>query len=185
MEFRNTAFEGLIEIFPKIWHDSRGYFFETYKQNVFAANGIPFDFVQDNHSFSNRGVLRGLHFQKAPKEQGKLVRAITGKVMDVVADLRPESPTFGQSAKFILDAEDGNMLYVPAGFAHGFLALADTIFTYKCTTFYDPIADGGVRWNDPDLAIDWAFEAWGIDNPVISEKDQQLPLFQSLFQPQS
>jgi dTDP-4-dehydrorhamnose 3,5-epimerase len=184
MEFKTTDFEGLIEIYPKIWHDSRGYFFESYKQDVFANHGIPFDFVQDNHSFSNRGVLRGLHFQRVPKEQGKLVRAITGKVMDVVVDLRPQSATFGHHAKFVLDGAVGNMLYVPTGFAHGFLALADTIFTYKCTELYEPTADGGVLWNDPTLAIDWEFERWGIQNPVISDKDQKLPSFKALFEPQ-
>jgi dTDP-4-dehydrorhamnose 3,5-epimerase len=128
--------------------------------------------VQDNFSFSTAGVLRGLHFQKDPHAQGKLVRCMTGKVKDVIVDLRKSSPTFGQHASFILDADQGNMLYVPAGFAHGFVALEETIFVYKCTDFWNKEAESGLRWNDPSLQI-----SWDIENPIVSDKDQILPLF--------
>jgi dTDP-4-dehydrorhamnose 3,5-epimerase len=128
--------------------------------------------VQDNFSFSTAGVLRGLHFQKDPHAQGKLVRCMTGKVKDVIVDLRTSSPTFGQHASFILDADQGNMLYVPAGFAHGFVALEETIFVYKCTDFWNKEAESGLRWNDPSLQI-----SWDIENPIVSDKDQILPLF--------
>ena len=127
---------------------------------------------QDNFSFSTKGVLRGLHFQHNPNGQGKLVRVMTGKALDVVVDLRKDSPTFGQHEKFVLDAQKGNMLYVPPGFAHGFIALEETIFVYKCTDFWNKGAESGIRWNDPNLAIDWTHE-----NPIISDKDQLLPLF--------
>lgn len=172
MEFKAASLPGLIEIVPKIFHDERGFFFESYSQKMFTQNGISDDFVQDNHSFSVKGVLRGLHYQNPPFAQGKLVRAVVGKVMDVVVDIRPQSPTFGQHAKFMLDAAQGNMLYVPVGFAHGFVALEDAVFAYKCTALYDKPSEGGIIWNDPQLAIDW-----GIENPIVSAKDQQLPLF--------
>ncbi|MFN8357961.1 MAG: dTDP-4-dehydrorhamnose 3,5-epimerase [Spirosomataceae bacterium] len=172
MEFNAASLPGLIEIVPKIFHDERGFFFESYSKKMFTENGISDDFVQDNHSFSVKGVLRGLHYQNPPFAQGKLVRAVTGKVMDVVVDIRQQSPTFGQHAKFILDAAVGNMLYVPAGFAHGFVALEDAVFAYKCTAFYDKPSEGGIIWNDPQLAIDWR-----VENPIVSAKDQQLPLF--------
>ena len=148
------------------------FFYESYNQKRFAANGIPEDFVQDNFSFSTAGVLRGLHFQKDPHAQGKLVRCMTGKVMDVIVDLRKNSATFGQHASFLLDADRGNMLYVPVGFAHGFVALEETIFVYKCTEFWNKEAESGLRWNDPSLQI-----SWGIENPIVSDKDQILPLF--------
>jgi dTDP-4-dehydrorhamnose 3,5-epimerase len=176
MEFRPTQIEGLIEIYPRIFGDSRGHFFESYRQEVFAQNGIPFEFVQDNQSFSTAGVLRGLHFQNSPFAQGKLVRVITGKVIDVAVDIRPNSPTFGQHRTFILDAVLQNMVYIPAGFAHGFAALEDSVFSYKCTNNYNKSAEGGIIWNDPDLAIDWE-----IKTPNVSEKDLVLPTFKQLF----
>lgn len=176
MEFRKTSIEGLIEIYPRIFGDARGHFFESYRQDIFAQNGIPFQFVQDNQSFSTAGVLRGLHFQKAPFSQGKLVRVVTGKVIDVAVDIRPNSPTFGKHQKFILDASLQNMVYIPEGFAHGFAALEDSIFSYKCTNNYNKASEGGIIWNDPDLNIDW-----GIKNPNVSEKDLELTTFKDLF----
>ncbi len=170
MQFKATSLAGLTEIFPAIFEDERGLFFETYNQRQFAANAIPFDFVQDNQSWSRKGVLRGLHLQHAPYAQGKLVRCLTGKVLDVAVDIRPDSPTFGRHETVLLDSALGNMLYVPEGFAHGFVALEDATFVYKCTNFYHKAAESGIWWNDPDLAIDW-----GIANPIVSEKDQVLP----------
>jgi dTDP-4-dehydrorhamnose 3,5-epimerase len=172
MEFITQRLSGVIECIPTKFHDERGYFYESYNQKRFAANGIPEDFVQDNYSFSTKGVLRGLHFQHNPHGQGKLVRVMTGKALDVVVDLRKDSPTFGQHEKFVLDADKGNMLYVPVGFAHGFIALEDTIFVYKCTNFWNKESESGIRWNDPKLGIDW-----GIKNPIVSDKDQILPDF--------
>ncbi|WP_435355947.1 dTDP-4-dehydrorhamnose 3,5-epimerase [Emticicia sp. SJ17W-69] len=176
MIFKQTSIEGLIEIYPRIFKDERGLFFESYQRDVFTQNGIPFEFVQDNQSFSSAGVLRGLHFQNQPFAQGKLVRVVMGKVVDVAVDLRPNSPTFGKHQKFILDASLQNMLYIPEGFAHGFAAIEDSIFTYKCTNVYNKVSEGGIIWNDPDLAIDW-----GVTNPNVSQKDIELPTFQQLF----
>ncbi len=176
MEFRKTSIEGLIEIYPKIFGDARGHFFESYRQDLFAQNGIPFQFVQDNQSFSTAGVLRGLHFQNPPFAQGKLVRVITGKVIDIAVDIRPGSPTFGKYEKFVLDATLQNMVYIPEGFAHGFAALEDSVFAYKCTNNYNKASEGGIIWNDPDLNIDW-----GIESPNVSEKDLELTTFKNLF----
>ncbi len=176
MEFRPTSIKGLIEIFPKIFGDARGHFFESYRKEVFTENGIPFDFVQDNQSFSTAGVLRGLHFQNAPFAQGKLVRVITGKVLDVAVDIRPDSPTFGKHEKFILDASLQNMVYIPEGFAHGFVALEDSVFSYKCTNNYNKSAESGIIWNDPQLNIDWE-----ITHPNVSDKDTELLTFEVLF----
>ncbi|RFS18005.1 dTDP-4-dehydrorhamnose 3,5-epimerase [Emticicia sp. C21] len=176
MEFRKTSIEGLIEVLPRIFGDERGYFLESYHKEAFSNNGIPFEFVQDNQSLSSAGVLRGLHFQAEPHAQGKLVRVIIGKALDVAVDLRPGSPTFGKHEKFLLDAKTQNMVYIPAGFAHGFLALEQCLFTYKCTNFYNKASEGGIIWNDPDLGIDW-----GIENPNISQKDLELPKFKDIF----
>jgi len=176
MEFRKTSIEGLIEIYPKVFGDARGHFFESYREDLFAQNGIPFQFVQDNQSFSTAGVLRGLHFQNSPFAQGKLVRVITGKVIDVAVDIRPHSPTFGKYEKFVLDATLQNMVFIPEGFAHGFAAFEDSIFSYKCTNNYNKASEGGIIWNDNDLNIDW-----GIENPNVSEKDLELPNFKDLF----
>lgn len=176
MEFKQTFIEGLIEIQPRMFGDERGYFLESYHKKNFAENGIPFDFVQDNQSSSTAGVLRGLHFQREPHAQGKLVRVITGKALDVAVDLRPGSPTFGKHQKFLLDAALQNMVYIPAGFAHGFLCLEACLFAYKCTDFYNKASEGGIIWNDPDLGIDW-----GIENPNISQKDLDLPRLKDIF----
>jgi dTDP-4-dehydrorhamnose 3,5-epimerase len=175
MQFKESFIKGLIAINPRIFADERGAFFESYNQKVFEENGLPFAFVQDNQSFSVKGTLRGLHFQKAPYAQGKLVRVVTGKVLDVAVDIREDSPTFGQHETFILDGQTHQMLYIPEGFAHGFLALEDSIFSYKCTNLYNKNAESGIYWNDPSLRIDW-----GIKSPLVSEKDQLLPSFQAI-----
>ncbi|MES2517494.1 MAG: dTDP-4-dehydrorhamnose 3,5-epimerase [Bacteroidota bacterium] len=175
MQFTPHPIEGLIECIPTKFEDERGLFYESYNQKLYAANGITENFVQDNYSWSKKGVVRGLHFQYDPFAQGKLVRCMTGKVMDVVVDIRRNSPTFGQHEKFILDAAIGNMLYVPAGFAHGFVALEETIFVYKCTEYWDKGSESGIIYNDPELNIDW-----GIENPIVSAKDLILPTFGEL-----
>lgn len=153
--FEKTKIPGVVIIQPQVFGDSRGYFMETYKKGLFAEAGINKDFVQDNESSSTKGVLRGLHFQKN-HTQGKLVRVTHGKVFDVAVDVRPGSPTYSKWVGVTLSAEKKNMFYIPEGFAHGFLVLSDTAeFIYKCTDVYDPTSEGGIPWNDPDIAIDW------------------------------
>lgn len=174
MQIRKTSIEGLVEIFPRVFEDERGCFFESYNEEAFRNAGLPTNFVQDNQSFSVKGVLRGLHFQKAPFAQGKLVRVISGRVLDVAVDIRPDSPTFGKYEIFDLTASQNNMAYVPEGFAHGFVALEDSIFSYKCTNLYSKVSESGIIWNDPDLNIDW-----GITDPIVSEKDLVLPKFKT------
>lgn len=176
MQIRKTSIEGLVEIFPRVFEDERGFFFESFNEEAFRKEGLPVNFVQDNQSFSVKGVLRGLHFQKAPFAQGKLVRVIAGRVLDVAVDIRPESPTFGKYEIFDLMASKNNMAYVPEGFAHGFVALEDSIFSYKCTNLYSKVSESGIIWNDPDLNIDW-----GIQQPIVSEKDLVLPRFKNEF----
>lgn len=180
MHIRKTNIEGLIELFPDIYEDDRGYFLETYHEDKFKSLGLNFPFQQSNQSFSKRGVIRGLHFQRSPYAQGKLVRVIHGSVLDVVVDIRPESPTFGESKKIVLDGKRSNMVYVPEGFAHGFLALEDTHFAYLCTNVYNKPAESGIIWNDPDLNIDWELEKYDIAQPIVSEKDQVLPRFEEI-----
>lgn len=169
-------FDGLYEIFPKIDSDNRGYSLETYNEKEFFDFGLKMKFVQDNQSKSAKGVLRGLHFQTR-HPQGKLVRALEGRVYDVAVDLRNNSKTFGKYFGVILDAETQNMFYIPEGFAHGFYVLSDSaIFTYKCTDFYDPKGEDGLMWNDPVIAVDWNIESDSL-NPLLSEKDKKHPLF--------
>jgi dTDP-4-dehydrorhamnose 3,5-epimerase len=175
MEVRETFISGLLEIYPRIFKDKRGYFLETYNKETFAKAGIKTPFMQDNLSYSTKGVLRGLHFQSPPFAQAKLVSVISGRVLDVAVDLRKDSPTYGKYAKVLLDAEKRNMFLVPEGFAHGFLALEDSIFSYKCSNLYNKEAESGIIWNDSELAIDWDFS-----NPIVSEKDILLPSFKSL-----
>ncbi|SFD35172.1 dTDP-4-dehydrorhamnose 3,5-epimerase [Spirosoma endophyticum] len=176
MQVRQTAIEGLVELIPRVFEDERGFFFESYNKPLFASLGLPMEFVQDNQSFSVKGVLRGLHMQNEPFAQGKLVRVITGQVLDVAVDLRPDSPTFGQYETFLLDARLSNMAYIPQGFAHGFVALEDSVFSYKCTNIYNKAAESGIRWDDPDLNINW-----GVSDPIISDKDQELKLLREVF----
>jgi len=153
--FEKTKLPGVMIIQPKVFGDNRGYFMETYKKEDFASAGIEKDFVQDNESSSTKGVLRGLHFQKE-HTQGKLVRVTDGEVFDVAVDVRPGSDTYGQWVGVVLSSEKKNMIYIPEGFAHGFLVLTDTAkFVYKCTDVYDPCSDGGIPWNDKTIAVDW------------------------------
>ena len=179
MQVKESFIQGLIEITPRIFADERGIFFESYNQQTFDKQGLPSVFVQDNQSFSVKGTLRGLHFQTDPFAQGKLVRVISGRVLDIAVDIRPESATFGQYASFILDGQSNQMVYIPQGFAHGFLALEDTILSYKCTHLYNKACESGIIWNDPQLNIQW-----GIENPIVSDKDQLLPRFQSILEKQ-
>jgi dTDP-4-dehydrorhamnose 3,5-epimerase len=176
MKFNKTSLPDVLLISPSIFGDDRGHFFESFNSERWKSQGLTSEFVQDNQSFSKKGVIRGLHFQNSPNAQGKLVRVILGKVLDVAVDLRPESPTFGKYELFELDAEIGNMVYIPEGFAHGFAALEDSIFQYKCTGLYNKASEGGFRWDDLTLNI-----PWGIANPIVSEKDQILPRFQEVF----
>lgn len=174
-----TPIEGLIVIDPTVFGDARGFFMETYaKRDYDALFGNEVEFVQDNHSKSRRGVLRGLHFQ-TQHSQGKLIRVVAGAVYDVAVDLRPESPTYGQWYGVELSAENKRQFYVPPHFAHGFLTLEDnTEFLYKCTEYYYPQFDAGVRWNDPQIGVDWRLEQYGFrpEELLLSDKDRVQPL---------
>lgn len=168
---------GLAVIEPTVFGDARGFFMESYNKQEFYENGLDMDFVQDNHSKSKRGVLRGLHFQ-TQHAQGKLVRVIRGRVWDVAVDLRKGSPTFGRWESVLLSAENKKMFYIPEGFAHGFLTLEDdTEFMYKCTDYYHPEYDGGIRYDDPEIGIAWPFQEYGIrpEDLLLSAKDKNLP----------
>lgn len=175
MTFISTPIPDLIVFEPKIWRDERGYFFESYNQRAWEEAGVRAHFVQDNQARSTRGVLRGLHYQTGEMAQAKLVRVIEGEVLDVVVDLRPQSPTQGQWYSIRLSAENKRQMFVPRGFAHGYLVLSDTAeFAYKCDNFYAKGHEGGIRYDDPDLNIDWEFD---LDQVLVSEKDLQLPRF--------
>lgn len=179
MEKIETGIHGLILLKPQLFQDDRGYFMESYNRSVFENVGLHVHFVQDNESQSEKGVLRGLHFQKPPHAQAKLVRVIRGAALDVVVDLRKSSPTFGQHRAFTLDDKKKNFLFIPEGFAHGFLALeTPTLFSYKCSNFYCKDAEDALRWNDPQFNIHW-----GIQNPILSEKDKIAQLFQDFYSP--
>jgi dTDP-4-dehydrorhamnose 3,5-epimerase len=161
-----TSLPGVIELRPKVFRDARGFFLETYHKAKFAELGITDHFVQDNHSYSVKGTLRGLHYQ-LHHPQAKLCRVVEGEALDVVVDIRRDSQTFGKWTSVLLSAKDQNQIYVPIGFAHGFLALTDTVqFFYKCSDFYDPADEHGIVWNDPDLKI-----TWGVNAPILSERD--------------
>ena len=173
MDIIETKIKDLLVIKPKIFEDDRGYFFESYDKVTFTKLGIDYEFVQDNQSKSQKNVLRGMHFQKPPYQQGKLVRVVKGSVLDVAVDLRPDSLTYGIWESVVLSESNHLLLWVPPGFAHGFLSLEDdTIFTYKCTGYYNRYAEGSFVWNDPKIGI-----VWGIDNPILSEKDKNATLF--------
>ena len=170
--------DGLYVIEPKVFGDERGYFVETYNKQEFAANGLDMEFVQDNQSKSKKGVLRGLHFQKQ-HPQGKLVRVLSGEVFDVAVDIRKGSDTYGKWFGVVLSEENMKQFYVPEGFAHGYYVLSDTaVFSYKCTDFYHPEAEGGILWNDPEIGIQWPVED-GVE-VVLSEKDQRREGIRSL-----
>ena len=167
MEIIKTPLEGLLVIKPRIFGDDRGYFFESWSKQSFAKVGLTLDFVQDNQSLSGKGVLRGLHFQNPPYEQGKLVRVIKGAVLDVALDIRKNSPTYGQYFSIELSEENKTIVWIPPGFAHGFVTIEDnTIVTYKCTEVYNKESEGALLWNDKDLNINWE-----INDPLVSEKD--------------
>ena len=173
MEFVRQKIEEVILITPKVFEDARGFFLETYSQKVFQENGIEVNFVQDNHSFSKKGVLRGLHFQKPPMAQDKLVRVVKGEVFDVAVDLRKDSLTCGQWVGANLSSDNRQMLFIPKGFAHGFLTLSDTAdFEYKVSNLYAPKYDCGLLWDDPDVGI-----VWPIRQPVLNDKDKTQPRF--------
>ncbi len=180
MELINTGIKGLWVIKPKVFADDRGYFFESYNKDIYAANGLNMDFVQDNQSLSHKGVLRGLHFQNPPFAQGKLVRVITGAVYDVAVDIRKDSPTYGKYFGAELTEENKMMMYIPEGFAHGFLTLRDnTVFSYKCTNFYNKSSEDCIKWDDALIGI-----KWNMENPLLSEKDLQgknFKNFKSMF----
>jgi dTDP-4-dehydrorhamnose 3,5-epimerase len=180
MEIIETNLKGLLVIKPKVFEDERGYFFESYNYQLFKQAGLDFNFVQDNQSLSQTGVLRGLHFQNNPNTQGKLVRVISGSVFDVAVDIRKKSPTYGQWFGLELTEQNKWMMYIPEGFAHGFATLQDfTVFSYKCTNFYNKASEDCIFWNDSDLAINWP-----IENPILSDKDllgKHMKDFNSLF----
>jgi dTDP-4-dehydrorhamnose 3,5-epimerase len=170
--FSQTSLPGVTIIEPGVFTDHRGFFMETYKKSEFAAAGIDADFVQDNHSRSVRGTLRGLHLQRAPKAQAKLVRVLEGEVFDVAADIRPDSPTYGAWVSVVLSSENRRSVFIPAGYAHGFCVVsAEAQILYKTTDEYAPELEWGVRWNDPLLAI-----RWPISDPRLSPRDERWPL---------
>jgi dTDP-4-dehydrorhamnose 3,5-epimerase len=179
MNVETTAIDGVLIVQPKVFGDARGFFLESFNEKAFdAAVGRHVAFVQDNHSRSGRGVLRGLHFQKGDRAQGKLVRVVAGAVFDVAVDIRRDSPTFGRWVGVELNAENHRQLWIPPGLAHGFLVLSETAdFLYKTTEFYSPADEGAVRWDDPDVAIAWPDV--GIA-PTLSAKDAQAPLLRDL-----
>ena len=172
MKFINTAIDGVIIVEPEVHGDSRGFFLESWSRRDFEQAGLHYDFVQDNHSFTAlKGTLRGIHFQRGEWSQAKLVRCVRGAVLDVAVDLRPERPTYKQWVAVELSAENKRQLLIPRRFGHGFVTLTDDVeFLYKADNFYAPGHEGGIRWNDPELQIDW-----GVENPVLSAKDQISP----------
>ncbi|BAV10211.1 dTDP-4-dehydrorhamnose 3,5-epimerase [Filimonas lacunae] len=179
MKAEKTKLDGCFIIHDTVFHDSRGYFFESFNRQKFAdQTGWDVSFVQDNQSFSSKGVLRGLHFQKGDAAQAKLVRALTGKVLDVAVDIRKDSPTYGEHVAVELTAENGKQLFIPRGFAHGFVVLSETAtFFYKCDNYYNKAAEGGLIYNDADINIDWQLSS---DLFELSEKDLLLPTLKSL-----
>ena len=181
MNISTTKLEGLLIIEPRIFPDDRGYFYESYSEKKYREAGIDASFVQDNQSFSQKGALRGLHGQADPFAQGKLVRVLQGRVLDVAVDIRKSSPTFKQYVTIELSGENHKQFWIPAGFLHGFVTLEDdTIFTYKVTNYYDKASEIGVLWNDPTLNIDWQTD---LSNVLLSPKDTVLPTFEDFKSP--
>jgi dTDP-4-dehydrorhamnose 3,5-epimerase len=177
MNIVKTPFDGLLIIYPTIYKDERGYFFESYNEKIFESLGISVNFVQDNESCSKYGVIRGLHYQIGSYAQAKLVRVVKGKVWDVVVDIRKNSQTFGKWYGVELDSETKNMMFIPRGFAHGFSVLSEiAIFTYKCDNFYNKEAERGIIFNDPSLNIDWKIPS---GDEIVSQKDINLPSFKN------
>ncbi len=180
-ECKNTPLEGVKIIQPRVFKDPRGFFMETYKKSEFETFGIFEEFVQDNHSFSSKGVLRGIHSQSPPFAQGKLVRVVKGAVWDVAVDLQKDSQTFLQWFGIELTEENNTMLYIPPAFGHGFLTLRDnTHFQYKCTADYSPENEVGIRWDDPDIGIGWPVAQVG--EPFVSERDEKLPYLKEILE---
>lgn len=180
MKIKKSYINGLLIITPNVFSDNRGYFFESFNSEVFRKNGLPTDFMQDNESKSQKGVVRGLHFQSPPMAQGKLVRVIKGSVIDVVVDIRKGSKTYGKWHSELLSGENKKLFWVPPGFAHGFQTLEnDTIFSYKCSGLYHKESEGSLFWNDPNIGINWDFSI----EPIISEKDKVAPLLSDLESP--
>ena len=173
MKVTKTDIEGVVIVEPAVFGDHRGFFMESWSKQKFEEAGLFYDFVQDNHSSSAvKGTLRGIHFQRGDKAQAKLVRCVKGAVLDVAVDLRPNSPTYKKWVAVELSAENKKQLLIPRGFGHGFVTLTDDVeFLYKADNYYAPEADGGIRWNDPDIAVDW-----GVENPILSAKDEKAPL---------
>lgn len=175
MPFIETGFQGLVLFEPTIWPDSRGYFFESYNAEIFKKQGIYTTFVQDNQAKSSFGVLRGLHYQVPPFDQAKLVRVLEGEVLDIALDLRPDSETFGRHYSVRLSAHNKLQMFIPRGFAHGYVVLSESAeFFYKCDNFYSKAHEAGVRYNDPMLAIDWQVS---VDDLIVSDKDKMLPFW--------
>lgn len=181
MIIEDSKLKDCFVIIPKVYEDNRGYFFESFNQEKFnTSTGLNINFIQDNESKSSKGVIRGLHFQKPPFTQAKLVRVITGKVLDVAVDLRPDSPTYGKHHSVVLSAENKKQFFVPRGFAHGYAVLSETaIFSYKIDNFYKPEYEGGIIWNDKTLGIDWLLEK----NTELSERDKTLQAFNHFKSP--
>jgi dTDP-4-dehydrorhamnose 3,5-epimerase len=179
MRVLNTDIEGVVIVEPKVFGDERGYFMESFSERDFEAHmGLNVRFVQDNESCSKRGVLRGLHFQKEPYAQAKLVRVVRGRVLDVAVDIRPESPTFGKYVMTELSGDNHRQMFIPKGFAHGYVVLEDdTVFQYKCDEYYHPEAEGGIAWNDPQIGIEWPIAEGEV---ILSEKDQNRPLLSEI-----
>lgn len=175
-EFKRTDLQDVFLVIPKVFKDDRGFFMETYEKRTFESAGIHMNLVQSNHSKSTKDVLRGLHFQKEPFSQAKLVRCIRGEILDVAVDVRKNSKTFGKHVKFTLSEDNRNMLYIPRGFAHGFLVLSDTAeVVYDVDNFYSAVNEAGLIWNDKTVGI-----SWGIQNPILSEKDKKWPKLEEL-----
>lgn len=179
MNFIKTELNGVYIIEPKLFGDNRGYFFESFRQDEFDKNVSKISFVQDNESKSSYGVLRGLHYQKPPYTQSKLIRVVKGKVLDVAVDVRKYSSTFGKHISVELSEDNHRQLFIPRGFAHGFVVLSpEAVFQYKCDNYYAPQSEGAIIWNDPALAIDWKLPAKDI---ILSEKDKKHPLFKDTW----
>lgn len=172
MNVHRTDIEGVLIVEPTLYGDARGHFFESFSERAFAvATGLDVKFVQDNESLSSRGVLRGLHFQREPHAQAKLVRVVRGRVLDVAVDIRPSSPTFGRYVAVELSGDNHRQLFIPKGFAHGYIVLEDnTVFQYKCDDYYHPECEGGIAWNDPQIGIEWGVEEGEI---ILSERDRK------------
>ncbi|MDE6226144.1 MAG: dTDP-4-dehydrorhamnose 3,5-epimerase [Muribaculaceae bacterium] len=181
MNVIKTDIEGVVILEPRVFNDSRGYFFESYNKKTFDSEVCPVEFVQDNESCSSRGVMRGLHFQRPPHAQAKLVRCVRGAVLDVAVDIRKGSPTFGKYVSCLLTEENHRQFFIPRGFAHGFAVISDTaVFQYKCDNYYAPEADGGISILDPSLGIDWGFP---FEEAILSDKDKKHPLLKDFDSP--